>query len=79
MLDTDYLKSIIEPIVDHPDDLVIEKRDDEKGTLLRIYVSSSDVARLVGKKGITVDSIRLLMHIFGFKIGKQISLVINTK
>ena len=77
MNETDYLKSIISPLIDHPDELILTSRDDDRGTFVEITVAQKDVPRIIGKEGATVGSIRILAHTFGFKNNKDISLKIN--
>lgn len=43
MQEVDFLQYLVENIVEHVDDIKIEKKDDELGTLLTLQVNESDM------------------------------------
>ncbi len=74
MQEVDFLKYLVENIVEHTDDIVIEKKDDELGTLLTLQVHSDDMGIIIGKKGTTVNALRSILRLQGMKLGKKITL-----
>ncbi len=74
MQEVDFLKYLVENIVEHTDDIVIEKKDDELGTLLTLQVHSDDMWIVIGKKGSTVNALRSILRLQWMKMGKKITL-----
>jgi len=74
MKEVEFLKYIVEGIVTHPEDIQIEKKDDELGTLLTLQVNKEDMGIVIGKKGATIQSLRSIMRILGTKLDKKINL-----
>lgn len=79
MQEIDFLKYLIENIVQHPEEIHIEKQDDELGTLLTMSVHSEDMGLIIGKKGNTINALRLLMRLYGVKHDKKITLKVIEK
>lgn len=50
MQEVDFLRFVIENIVDDTSAIKIEKRDDELGTLLTLEVHPDDMGIIIGKK-----------------------------
>lgn len=76
-LDEKFLKSIIEQIVDNPDDIKIERTIDEMGVLLTLSVHKDDMAQVIGKSGRTASAIRTLLRIVGMKLEARVNLKIE--
>jgi predicted RNA-binding protein YlqC (UPF0109 family) len=53
--------------VEHPDDVQVERIIDEKGVLLTLTVNPDDLGRVIGKRGITAQSLRTLLRALGTK------------
>ena len=75
MTEEQYLRNLIEPLIN--DEMKIDRIDDERGTLFMIYLGSKDLAVIVGKEGKNILAIRTLMHIYGSRNEKHISLKAN--
>lgn len=63
MQEVDFLKFLVENIVEHTDDIKIEKKDDELGTLLTLQVNEGDMGIIIGKKGATVNALRSILRL----------------
>ncbi len=74
MKEVDFLQFIVENLVEHKDDIVIERTEDELGVLLTLKVNSDDMWIIIGKSWNTVNSIRSLLRLFWMKIEKKINL-----
>jgi predicted RNA-binding protein YlqC (UPF0109 family) len=66
-IDEQFVLYIINSIVDYPDDVKIERSEDERGTLLSLTVNPEDLGRVIGKRGVTAQSIRSLLRALGMK------------
>lgn len=74
MNEVDFLQYVVDGIVEHKEDVKIEKKDDELGTLLTLQVHKDDMGIIIGKKGATVNALRSIMRLMGMKMDKKINL-----
>ena len=70
----EFLQFILEQIVSNPQDIKIERIEDELGVLLTLSVNKEDMATIIWKSWKTIDSIRNLLRLFWFKKWKKINL-----
>ena len=77
----EFLRYLIEKIVDKSDAIVIQKVEDDMVITFTISVNQADFGRIIGKKGKTINSIRTLLTIYGYKnnetTGKKIFVKVN--
>lgn len=66
-IDQQFIEYIVKELVGHPDDVVVERTIDEKGVLLSLTVNPEDLGRVIGKRGITAQSLRTLLRALGTK------------
>ncbi len=66
-IDQQFIEYIVKSVVEHPDDVVIERLIDEKGVLLTLTVNPEDLGRVIGKRGVTAQSLRTLLRALGTK------------
>lgn len=66
-IDQQFVEYIVKSLVGHPDDVVVERIIDEKGVLLSLTVHPEDLGRVIGKRGITAQSLRTLLRALGTK------------
>lgn len=66
-IDQQFIEYIVKELVSHPDDVVVERRIDEKGVLLELTVNPEDLGRVIGKRGVTAQSLRTLLRALGTK------------
>lgn len=75
--DRDFLEMLVKSIVDHPDDVKIDRRVDEMGVLLSLQVNPQDMGQVVGRQGSTAKAIRTLLRIVGIKNNARVNLKIE--
>jgi len=56
------IESIVTPLVDFPDDIVIEKREEEKKIVYHLQVNEADVGKVIGKNGRIAKAIRTIVY-----------------
>lgn len=66
-IDQQFVEYIVKSLVGHPDDVVVERVIDEKGVLLSLTVNPEDLGRVIGKRGVTAQSLRTLLRALGTK------------
>lgn len=66
-IDQQFVEYVVKSLVEHPDDVVVERLIDEKGVLLTLTVNPDDLGRVIGKRGGTAQSLRTLLRALGTK------------
>lgn len=75
--DQEFLEFLVKSIVDHPDDVKVDRKVDEMGVLLALTVHQQDMGQVVGRQGATAKSIRSLLRIVGIKNNARVNLKIE--
>ncbi len=73
----DFLEYVVKTLVDHPEDVKIERKVDEMGVLLTLNVHKDDMGQIIGRQGSTVRAIRTLLRIIGLKNHARVNLKIE--
>ncbi len=63
----DLLKLLIEPLVSDIDEVKIEKKNEEGAVHFTVAVPKTDIAKVIGKEGKMVKSIKNLLKIRAIK------------
>jgi predicted RNA-binding protein YlqC (UPF0109 family) len=75
-IDQQFIEYIVKSVVGNPDDVVVERIIDEKGVLLTLTVNPEDLGRVIGKRGVTAQSLRTLLRALGTKNNARYNLKI---
>ncbi len=75
--DQDFLDYLVKAIVDHPEEVKIDRKVDEMGVLLSLKVHREDMGQVVGRQGSTAKAIRSLLRIVGIKNNARVNLKIE--
>src|SRR5258708_6085169 len=75
--DQEFLEYLVKSLVDHPDDVKVDRKVDEMGVLLNLKVNALDMGQVVGRQGATAKSIRSLLRIVGIKNNARVNLKIE--
>ncbi len=75
--DQEFLEHLVKGIVDHPEDVKIDRKVDEMGVLLTLRVSAEDMGQVVGRQGSTAKAVRTLLRIVGVKNNARVNLKIE--
>lgn len=67
----DLLEFLARSIVDHPDQVQVEERENTDGVLLRLTVAKEDVGKVIGKQGRIARALRTVVKASAVKEGKQ--------
>ncbi|MEK9152138.1 MAG: KH domain-containing protein [Patescibacteria group bacterium] len=74
--DQDFVEYIVRAIVGHPDDVRTERRIDEKGVLITLFINAEDMGYVIGRQGNTARAIRTLLKTVGAKNNARVNLKI---
>lgn len=75
--DKEFLEYLIKALVDHPEDVKVDRKVDEMGVLLSLKINPEDMGQVIGKGGSTARSIRSLVRIVGLKNHARVNLKIE--
>jgi predicted RNA-binding protein YlqC (UPF0109 family) len=75
-IDQQFIEYIVKSVVGHPDDVLVDRIIDEKGVLLTLTVNPEDLGRVIGKRGVTAQSLRTLLRALGTKNNARYNLKI---
>ncbi len=74
-----FIRLITDRFCERPDEVDIQIKEDDKGTLIMLYVAQEDIGRMIGKNGDTATAIRTLLRALGSRNNAKYSFKVNTK
>jgi len=66
-IDQQFIEYIVKTLVSNPDKVEVQRDIDEKGVLLSLTVDPEDLGRVIGRRGVTAQSLRTLLRALGTK------------
>lgn len=75
-IDQQFVEYIVKSLVEHSEDVNVERIIDEKGVLLTLTVNPDDLGRVIGRRGATAQSLRTLLRALGTKNSARYNLKI---
>ena len=72
-----FLEYVIKALVDHPEDVSINRSVDEMGVLLTLTVNPDDMGKIIGRDGNIAKALRTLLRVVGMKHNARVNLKIN--
>lgn len=76
MSDQQFVETVVQAIVNHPDDVKTERTVDERGVLITLHVNPADMGYVIGREGQTARALRTLLKIVGAKGNARVNLKI---
>ena len=71
-----FLDYVLRQLVDYPNEMVIIKEEAPKKTIFRLQLAKTDVGKIVGKGGSTIQALRNLLAAAAEKKGEKVFLEI---
>ena len=71
----EFLKTIIENLVENKEAVQITRIDDERGILLKVKVADEDMGQVIGKQGRIAKAIRTVMKSITAKEHKKVGII----
>ena len=59
----EFIENIVKLIVDKPEEVKVEVSNTTKSILIQISADKSDLGKIIGKKGRTIDALKLLSSV----------------
>ncbi len=66
-----FVKYVLQQICHNSNEIVIDSKDDERGTLLTVKVAEEDMGKVIGKNGQTVSALRTLLSVISARENKR--------
>ncbi|MYL63764.1 KH domain-containing protein [Bacillus hwajinpoensis] len=70
------VETIVKALVDHPDDVRVEKEATNSLYIYKLYVHADDTGKVIGKQGKVARSIRTVMNAAAVQSSKRVQLEI---
>ena len=68
----DLLIFLARSLVDNPDKVVVEEKDDGQVVIFKLHVADEDMGKVIGKQGRNAQAIRMLMKAAASKENKKV-------
>lgn len=68
------LKTIITNLVEFPEQVSINKKEDDKNLIFEVKVAETDMGKVIGREGKMAGAIRTVMKALGAKESKRITI-----
>jgi len=75
--DQQFLEYVVKALVEHPEDVKINRTVDEMGVLLMMSVHKDDMGKVIGRSGATAKAIRTILRVVGMKNDARVNLKIE--
>jgi len=75
--DREFVEYVVKMLVDHPDDVRVERKIDEMGVLITMDVNPEDMGMVIGREGVTAKALRTLLRVIGARNNARVILKIN--
>ena len=66
-----FIEYIVKHLVDKPDEVLVNENDGERTVVYELRVGHGDLGKVIGKRGQTAKSIRILLAAASAKRGKR--------
>ena len=70
----EFLRFVVQQLVEYPDEAILTHREESGKIVFQLTLRKSDVGRLIGKGGSTINALRELLNAAAQKQGKKVSL-----
>lgn len=72
----EFIEYIVKNLVDHPDQVSINEVGGTNTLIIELRVEKSDIGKIIGKKGKTINAIRTLLMSVASRNGLRVNLEI---
>lgn len=75
--DKEFIEYVVKMLVDHPDQVKVDRKIDEMGVLITLDVHQEDMGMVIGREGMTAKALRTLLRVIGARNNARVNLKIN--
>ncbi len=76
-IDQEFLEFVVKSLVDHPDEVKVDRTVDEMGVLLTLHINPQDMGYVIGRQGQNARAIRTLLRIVGARNNARVNMKIE--
>lgn len=73
-VEQEFLEFLVKSIVNHPEEVKVERTVDDRGVLLTLSVGQDDMGYVIGRDGQTARALRILLKIVGAKANARVNM-----
>lgn len=70
----EFIAYLIKNLVDKPESVQVQIVENPQATVIEVKVSNEDIAKVVGRHGKTIKSLRTIVMSVGARFGKRVHL-----
>ena len=67
----DFLEFVVKHLVDHPESVAIELEEKDNKHIIKLKVAEGEIGKVIGRRGQTATSLRVLLKAVAAKEGKR--------
>lgn len=72
----ELIETIAKALVDHPEDIRIHEKEDERSVVFKLSVHPDDMGKVIGKQGRIAKALRTVVHAAAIKDSRRITIEI---
>lgn len=72
----DFLAYVAKSIVDHPEAVTVQEREESGSLILELRVEATDMGKVIGKEGRIIKAVRDLVKILAVKENRRVNVVL---
>ena len=72
----EIVEIIAKALVDHPDQVVVEEKDEERMTVFELHVAQEDMGQVIGKQGRIAKALRTVVKAAATRENKRVTVEI---
>ena len=67
-----FVEYVVKALVDHPEEVVVTEVETERAVIFELRMNQTDIGKVIGKSGRTINAIRSLLTSAAAKQGKRV-------
>jgi predicted RNA-binding protein YlqC (UPF0109 family) len=71
---SEFIAYLVKNIVDKPESVQVQVIEGQKFTMVEVCVAEEDIAKVVGRQGRTIQSLRTIAMVVGARFGLRVRL-----
>ena len=72
----EIVEIIAKSLVDHPEDVVVDEKQEDRTTVFEIHVASDDMGKVIGKQGRIAKAMRTVVKAAATRENKKVTVEI---
>ena len=72
----EIVEIIAKSLVDHPEDVVVDEKQEDRTTVFELHVASDDMGKVIGKQGRIAKAMRIVVKAAATRENKKVTVEI---